>query len=329
MSINQHKVEEAIREVRRLRTTPGFDENGLLTEMRGAVPLESSAEWADFMSRLSASAEKPEEPKLGGAGGAVAGPGAAGGREVAVTTSGQGGQIDEIDRILKKLTESEAVRPEIIRSIGTEAAGLRETLQRIFVSGIARKPVIITYDTALEPRSREAVQAGEKAVEGYLGGSLFVVRKTGKAVLAGIDEAVAELAKKIGKQPQEIKINVDYTLVTIAGDATLAVPEVAGAKDRGTLGKILNVQTDGRLYMPIIGMYDLALKIAYDFEPEKLAECLNRIALNTATGQPFTPEEVADFLRKGLIPVLPRIGPVDTNEAAAAYKAAQAVLQAL
>jgi hypothetical protein len=64
-------------------------------------------------------------------------------------------------------------------------------------------------------------------------------------------------------------------------------------------------------------------------DEDKMLELLNRIALGE-NNEPFTKADVEKFMNGGFIlSILPKIGPVKTSEAVEAYRAAQAVLQAL
>lgn len=182
------------------------------------------------------------------------------------------------------------------------------------------KPVILVYDTGIEPNvdTSHVARAGEVAINKYLNGMVVEVRGTGKALL----EAVRVQAAKIGP---------NYSVVTIAGNTTLDEinKEIAregkpGANINDDLGTVINVQNPDNKYIPIIGLYDVALRIAYDLDKDAIVERLNRLALNP-NGTPFT----KDDLSKGVIRILPRIAPANMTEAVEAYKAAQQALQSL
>jgi len=168
-------------------------------------------------------------------------------------------------------------------------------------------PVVILFDTGLVPTS--VAQAGEKAIKRYLGGSIIEVRGIGAQLLEKLPEALEGLT--------------EYKIVTIAGDQTLDDIKAKGKENLNKLGRIINVKANGN-YIPIIGLYDLALRLAHDLDLENILQHLNTIAVNGQNQMPFT----IDDLRKSIITILPKIGPVTGNETEI-YKAAEAVLRSL
>ncbi|MCX5679002.1 MAG: UTP--glucose-1-phosphate uridylyltransferase [Candidatus Omnitrophica bacterium] len=209
----------------------------------------------------------------------------------------------------------EAAREEYIYDtyVKNDAAALHQTLVGLGVNTelTKNKQVLILYDTAIDPTvdTTHVAHAGEVAVKKYMNEAIIEVRGTGKALY--------EAAKA-----QAGNLKGPYAIVTIAGDVTLREIGTEGLKD---LGKVINVQNPDNRYIPVIGLYDLALRIAYDLGDEKILECLNRIATKDPNFTPFTLED----LRKGMITILPKIRPVDMAEAVEAYKAAQAALKSL
>jgi hypothetical protein len=202
-----------------------------------------------------------------------------------------------------------------------DEAALRSTLFGIGVDEQrSKKPVILAYDTGIEPNvdTTHVARAGEVAINKYLNGMVVEIRGTGRALL----DAVRVEAQKMGP---------NYSVVTIAGDTTLSeIRQVlvgegkAGDNLKDDLGVVINVQNPDNRYIPIIGLYDIALRIAYDLDQDAIVDRLNRIALNP-NGIPFT----KDDLLKGVIRILPRIAPANMAEAVEAYKAAQQALQSL
>ncbi len=191
---------------------------------------------------------------------------------------------------------------------------MRGTIARIGINiGLLKgKKLILAYDTKLAPEETvDVIQAGDHRIREYLGNSLIEIRGTGRALVNGIDDAIARL----GTDEQ-------YVVVTIAGDGTMKqVPD----SERDILGKIINVQNpdDGR-YIPIIGLYDLALRVAFE-DRESIEKCLKRIDPNVR------PEDVDKFLedaRRGFISITPA-KPINMNEAREAYLAAEQALRSL
>ena len=174
------------------------------------------------------------------------------------------------------------------------------------------KKLILAYDTKLAPEETVgAIQAGEHTIQKYLGDSLIEVRGTGQALVKGVNAAISQLKK-----------NEKYVIVTIASDGTIS--EVTAPADRKILGKIINVKNSGPdTYIPIIGLYDLALRIAFD-DDESVERCLLSIAT-------FKPEELREFLKdtaRGFISITPAKR-INMNEAREAYEAAEQALRSL
>jgi len=185
---------------------------------------------------------------------------------------------------------------------------------------------VILYDTGVDMNMPTAhvEQAGERSINRYIDGRLVNIRSTGAKLLELGKAEVARLTAA-GK-----KVRV----VSIAGNATMKekIKDKSGKDtDQGvgeglkSLGKVLNIQNPDGRYIPVIGLYELALRIARDSSIEDITECLNRIALNPGN-KPFTRDEVESLLTRGVLQLLPKIVPVNTAEAAEAYKAAQQAL---
>lgn len=196
---------------------------------------------------------------------------------------------------------------------------LRDYLRTLLMSGtLDNKAVIVAYDTGLESeiQTGKVAQQGEQSLNKprYLNNRLVNVRGTGQKLVDGIRKAIAELEGE----------GIPYALVTIAGNKTMS--EVSGDLEKLKGNKILNIQNPDGRYIPIIGLYELALRMAYDIGEDRILECLNRIAAN-----PDNPNNIftKDDLGRVVIRLLPRIGPVDTEEARKAYEAAKKVLESL
>ncbi|MBU0605983.1 MAG: fructose-bisphosphatase class II [Candidatus Omnitrophica bacterium] len=228
-------------------------------------------------------------------------------------------RAEEADMYGAPLTPAQKIEEGVTREqyihdtyVKEDAVALRQTLVGLGIdTDRMKKKVLILYDTAIDPNldTVHIARAGEVAVNKYMNDAITVVRGTGKALRDAPD---VHKALKAGD-----------AIVTIAGDSTLKEIGQDGLKD---LGKIINVQNPDNRHIPVIGLYDLALKIAYDLGDERILECLNRIAIRGPNDPtPFTMEDI----RRGVIRILPKIRPVDMAEAVEAYKAAQAALASL
>ncbi|MCX5667268.1 MAG: hypothetical protein NTY34_03025 [Candidatus Omnitrophica bacterium] len=193
----------------------------------------------------------------------------------------------------------------------------RDSLQKYLASlalrgALDNRAVIIAHDTAVAPG--QVAQAGERPINKYLEGKLVDIRATGRKLLDNIAQAAQELQAA----------GIPYKVVTIAGNSTMN--EVGQYLTR--IGKVLNIQNPDNRYIPIIGLYEVALRIAYDSSIDDVLLSLNRIAINP-DNRPFTKDDVEALLSRGVLMILPKIVPVNPSEAAAAYKAAQQALISL
>jgi hypothetical protein len=193
----------------------------------------------------------------------------------------------------------------------------RESLKQYLASSalssaLDKRAIIIAHDTSIVPG--QVAQAGERSINRYLDGKLMDVRGTGKKLLDGIEEAALELRAA----------GIPYKVVSIAGNGTMT--EVGD--DLKKVGKVLNIQNPDNRYMPIIGLYEVALRIAYDSSIDDVLLCLDRIAINP-DNRPFTRDDVETLLSRGVLMILPKIIPVNPSEAAEAYRAAQQALVSL
>ncbi len=230
----------------------------------------------------------------------------------------------QVQAVLSKANITGEYAEDVRNSIMNEAIGLFTTLNMVTATNESKKIIVLGRDTGLDPEANAAAQAGKAAVEKYLGDSLIEVRGKGKSLLEGMQAQIAQL-KAEGKVEGK-----DFVVITIAGNTTL---DQINKNDRKDLGKIINILDaikagSGKNYLPIIGLYDLAIRIAYNQDTDNILSCLNRIASNE-NGRPFIKDDIEKLLAEGLIRILPKIGPVNMTEAIEAYKAAEQVLRAL
>jgi len=231
-----------------------------------------------------------------------------------IKTAGKGAEA------FRKAKEGSARQNIYDKYVQGDERALQSTLVTISaVDENNRKPAIIAYDTGMDPQAGAAIRTGETVIEEYLGGTVVVVRGTGPALYKKLKLASSAMANKFQRE---------IAIVTIVGDETLA--QIDSELDREAksrkevLGKIINVAKNGKnKYVPVIALYDVALRWAYGLDLEQVADRLNRIA------DPNGSHITLDDLLKGLIRIIPRIGPVNTAEAVEAYRAAQQALQSL
>ena len=118
--------------------------------------------------------------------------------------------------------------------------------------------------------------------------------------------------------------------MTITSDGTLSQLDDNERQDLGKILDIMNIISASEIRpIPVIGLYDLILRIAYGQDIDRdILPCLNRIAYN-GNNQPFTKNDIDQLLSSGLLRLIPRAAPVNVAEAAEIYRAAQAVARAL
>jgi hypothetical protein len=217
-------------------------------------------------------------------------------------------------------------RLELIKekyNITSDIKELVDTLTVLRVSkGItAARKVVLAYDTGLDPKSNTATvaKAVEDVLNEYLGkNAVIVVRGTGKDLLDRVRTAVDPIEKSGEK----------VFVVTLASDTTLNT-SVISQNEQKELGKIINVKNKGDKHIQVAGLFDLALRVAYELGDESILRCLNRIAVNPNNTMGFTKDDLDELLKKGVISILPRIQRIDTSEAVEAYNAASQVLKSL
>jgi hypothetical protein len=171
---------------------------------------------------------------------------------------------------------------------------------------------------------------------------ISIVTISGNKSLSDLDNAIiAEVAK--GDQDtldkyyyRGIFTAEDIAVIKKIADGQLSVDSIGPALPalkakfdtarQRNMGTVLNVQNQNNRYIPVIGLYDVALRIAYRLSDEENAAIADRLnVLRDPNSPPFT----ADDLKKGVIPFLPKTGPANLAEAVEAYKAAQQALQSL
>jgi len=229
-----------------------------------------------------------------------------------------------VKQSLKKLQAAGRLTPEITKSVMIQAVGLKSTIAGISAPSMPRKIILLGYDNELDPASNAAARAAEEAVNRYMDGALVEVRDSGAKLAERMQTEAAKLAKQHGV---DIK---DIFIATITNQGTLK--RLDGA-ERSNLGKVLDIDNviteSGRRPIPIIGLYDFILRIAYGQDIEKdILPCLNRIAYK-GPGEPFTRDDIMQLLNSGLLRLIPKARPVDMSEMAEINRAAKAVAQAL
>lgn len=225
-----------------------------------------------------------------------------------------------VDDILAKYPVSGTRAQEIVTSLKQEATGLQGTYTDILkkkMAGETMKEVVLIHDTALDPEVNigGVARALEQAITtNYPHISLTEVRGTGQALLEKAGQVIRGFesdGKTNGKE---------FVVITIKGKDDLS-------ETFKKLGKVLEVDATGGRYIPLIGIYSVALRIALGIIDDKTVMLLNAIAYN-GEQMPFTIDDLQRSFNF-IIKILPKIDRVDPSEAAAAYKAAEQVLRAL
>jgi len=232
-------------------------------------------------------------------------------REIGVDNSGT--EFSAVPEQPKELTASDIWTESTVPN----KEFLENYLTALRLSGtLDNRATVILYDTAIAANADTAqvAQAGEHSINRYLNGKLVNIRSTGRKLLESALEVCRDFEAK----------GIPYTVVTIGGAET--VREVGA--DLSKIGKILNVQSQDNRYISIIGLYEVALRIANGCSSDDILLCLNRVALNM-NNKPFTKEDVENMLAKGILSMLMKIGPVNAAEAAQAYEAEQQVFISL
>lgn len=214
-------------------------------------------------------------------------------------------------------------------SMGYDYAGLSSLLQSLGITAESQdKKLILAFDTALDPNNRDvltgAVRSVETKVNKYLRGALIEVRGTGKA-----------LAERVEEEANALKGKANYIVVTIAGDRTISEVD---KQNIPVLGKVINLgikEESGKITpVPVMALYEFALRLAFDQDLSRLRMCLERIMdeeMNKLNGG-LSYDEIINSLVNNehkIVRILPRIAPINFNAAREAYKAAQAAAMSL
>jgi len=237
----------------------------------------------------------------------------------------------EVRQILNEAFEKHPVTNEAVRNnIIREAVLLYNTVAAYTASGVSPKKLVVLYDTGLAPGSQTGTLAKEieDKVRKYFHDSFIEIRGNGAGLLDNF----------LGDRDAQKAIDEGAVVVTIAGEETMKAIDTERSQEKGKLGKVLQVRSKDKsgkyLYLPVIGLYDLAIKIA-----NKDRVGIERFFENFADtmGENDTPISVTDddinhLIQDGglfVLRILPRTKAVDLDEARAAYQAAQLALKSL
>lgn len=159
-----------------------------------------------------------------------------------------------------------------------------------------------------------AIQISQQLIEQNLGEYVKTFKGRG-----------AELADQISAHVQSLRergiAEDDIVVVSIAGSDTL--DQISEAGRESALGKILQI-SKGEGYVPVAGLHDLALRVAYNEKSDDIFRFLQAIAQHD-----ITMDMVENFLLNGgRLPLKPIVA-VDPNEIRDAYLAAVKALTSL
>ncbi|MCM8761102.1 MAG: hypothetical protein NC933_03080 [Candidatus Omnitrophica bacterium] len=220
--------------------------------------------------------------------------------------------------------------------VAEDHAALEKTLMLMkFNKAIADNiTVVLLYDTALEPDAQKAVQAGEVAIAKYLGNSVIEFRGRSAKLLDSAMTQIDDL-KASGKKFAVVAITGEQTLseigkklIPLVRDINARMAENEAVKLRHTKRPISAVIKIEDSRMSPIALYDIALKIGYNFGEEDIYMALSRVALNGLTNDTFKKSDLDELLKTGYISLKP-IRPIDLNEAREAYEAQAAALRSM
>jgi len=204
------------------------------------------------------------------------------------------------------------------RSTQPDLEALRKYLATGVLSGEFddRTSVIIAYDMGLDPEvsTGQAAQEAFRECNSYLGGRLAEVRSTGEKLIEDINR-IKVLLQGSGR---------NCVVVTIASEET--VNNIGERLKR--IGKVIKIRNENQRHIPLIGLFELAIRIAYNSDTNAILECLNRIAANSQ-GCPFGPDHVAALLSNNIIELIPKIKNVDLTERIKANKGTLEALRSL
>ncbi|MFA5256041.1 MAG: hypothetical protein WC419_05040 [Candidatus Omnitrophota bacterium] len=242
---------------------------------------------------------------------------------------------DEMVRMIEEREPELAQNPNYQKYVRPYIANFMETLASTGFDNRAKEDVttVLAHDTAISLEQQEAVQLMHKLLAKYLGKSVITVRGTGAALVGAIDDNIRSL-RASGKKFAVIAMTGKDTFDKYGqgADGLLAkINDVNGYMnttfkedaEKLPISAVLNVQDR----MPLMPLYDVALRLAYNLGSEKILEGLKAVARDE-NNQPFTKDNLMDYLRRGYLCLRP-IEPININEAIEASKAESAALRSL
>jgi len=150
---------------------------------------------------------------------------------------------------------------------------------------------VLVHDTDINPEQQETVQIAHKLLAKYLGSSVVTVRAR---LVTKINEVNSYMQSRFGQDSEELPISA-----------------------------VLNVQDR----MPVMSLYDIAMRLVYNPGSEKILTGLRAVAMNE-NNQPFTKDDLIDYLKRGYLCLKP-IEPINVNKAIDASKAEVVALRSL
>ncbi|MDD5173207.1 MAG: 6-phosphofructokinase [Candidatus Omnitrophica bacterium] len=242
---------------------------------------------------------------------------------------------DEMVRMIEEREPELAQNPNYQKYVRPYIANFMETLASTGFDNKTKEDVttVLAHDTAISLEQQEAVQLMHKLLAKYLGKSVITVRGTGAALVGAIDDNIRSL-RASGKKFAVIAMTGKDTFDKYGqgADGLLAkINDVNGYMkttfkedaEKLPISAVLNVQDR----MPLMPLYDVALRLAYNLGSEKILEGLRAVARDE-NNQPFTKDNLLEFLKRGYICLKP-IVPIDFNAAIEASKAESAALRSL
>ncbi|MBN1526019.1 MAG: hypothetical protein JW919_00335 [Candidatus Omnitrophica bacterium] len=236
---------------------------------------------------------------------------------------------EAVAKALRKTPGVSAVMGEaagdIESQIVTEKNELAETLSKITVRRATdaqfKKGVVIIavddnlYAGAANSAIIELPKLADRSGEAV---GVIVVRGRGEALTGAIADA-AQKAEAKGLKVRNI-------VTQLSSKTYAAIKDKKEIVDK--LGVLLSVNAQSKdlnsHYIQILRLFDLSLKIAYDFKPEDISDTLSKII-----GKPVSVEDIGAMLANRIMEILPVMQPIDTSTAVEAYKAVKQALISL
>lgn len=209
--------------------------------------------------------------------------------------------------------------PEVINMmIEKEKSELESTLKNSMQKADIKDGVVIVAldDDLYKGYANQAITELPTMIERNASpGAVVTVRGKGNELAANIAAATQKI------EAEGLKVR---NIVTQLNSNTWS-----GAKDElARLGTVLSVDLQGKTlddhYIQVLRLFDLSIKIAYEFKPEDIGSTLSRI-----TGKSVSIEDVMNMLAQKILEILPEMRPIDTSTAVEAYKAVRAALISL